>query len=466
MKNTSRRLPLSLLLIFIMFTLLVAFRPTAAHAATRQTDVTTPSSGNILVNVPGEFATADVAAILNLVNSYRREACQNGYPNPGNPSVPLSMSDYSKVQWSGDLEWIAQTRAAEGSVFQSHDRPNGASCFDIQHNGVYSSSETLAWNYGSLLGGIQQWYGEKADWVNQRSGAVTGHYTAMIDPYLKYIGIGCFTSTSGDWSCVAGAYSYSSSLSTAQQGLYGRHTQIMEVPSSSLSSLTIQGASTVAIGKTAAYSSLQTVSFPGIMGGTLLTPVQPSGTATWSSSNSSVATISSGGSLTAHAPGNVSITLSYSGGASASKTVTVTKPAKGTAISFGGARFKITNASGEVAYTKGPSGAKTVTIPGEIRYSGFTYKVTSIANNAFKNSKVLKTATIGPNVQVIGQKAFYNCKKLKTLTIQSMKLKASKVGSKAFAKTGIKKVKVPKGKKKAYKKWLAKKGVSKKAKIK
>lgn len=78
----------------------------------------------------------------------------------------------------------------------------------------------------------------------------------------------------------------------------------------------------------------------------------------------------------------------------------------------------------------------------------------------------MKSVTIPVNVTAIGQKAFYNCKKLKKLTIQSLKLKKGTVGSKSFAKTGIKKVKVPKARKKAYKKWLYKKGIAKKAKIK
>ena len=463
MTKCTRRIILPLFLFSLFFSVMMAL---SAAAAVRPTDVSSPAGGNVLVNVPGEFAKADVAAILKMVNGYRLEACKNGYPDPRNPSAKLTKSDYSEVKWSGDLEWIAQTRAAEGSVLQDHYRPNGTICFTAHHGSVYSSAETLAWNYGSLTGGIEQWYEEKADWVAQNSSAVTGHYTAMIDPDLKYIGIGCFTSKSGGWSCVAGAYSSSDSLSTAQQGLYGKHTQVMEVPATRVSGLSIQGPASVVVGKTAACSTLQTVSFPGIMGGTLSTPVQPSGTPSWSSSDSSVASVGSNGKITTRSVGKATISVKYSGGASASKVITVTKPVKGTVISCSGADYKITNASGEVAYTKDLTSGKSVTIPAAVQYYGITYKVTSIAKNAFKNNKTMTAVTIGPNVKVIGQKAFYNCKKLKKLTIKSKKLKAGKVGSKSFAKTGIKKVKCPKSKKKAYKKWLTKKGISKKAKIK
>lgn len=143
---------------------------------------------------------------LNLVNQYRKEACTKGYPDPWQESRKLTPSDYHPVKWSGDLEWIAQLRAAEGTVVQDHLRPNGAYVFSDERNGVTPSVETLAWNFGSLLGGIKQWYEEKEDWVEQNPNKETGHYTAMIDPEMNYIGIGCFTSTSGDWSCVAGAF--------------------------------------------------------------------------------------------------------------------------------------------------------------------------------------------------------------------------------------------------------------------
>ena len=67
----------------------------------------------------------------------------------------------------------------------------------------------------------------------------------------------------------------------------------------------------------------------------------------------------------------------------------------------------------------------------------------------------------------IGKKAFFQCKKLKTIQINSKKLTAKTVGAKAFAKTFAKaKVKAPKAKRAAYKKFLYKKGLSKNAKIK
>ena len=108
-----------------------------------------------------------------------------------------------------------------------------------------------------------------------------------------------------------------------------------------------------------------------------------------------------------------------------------------------------------------------ITIPSTVKIDGITYKVTSIGKNAFKGCTKLTTVTIGKNVTKIGSKAFYGCKKLKNITIKTTKLKSKSVGSKAFKGTSTKaKVKVPKKSLKAYKKFLVKKGISKKAKIK
>ncbi|MDD6069246.1 MAG: leucine-rich repeat domain-containing protein [Clostridiales bacterium] len=150
----------------------------------------------------------------------------------------------------------------------------------------------------------------------------------------------------------------------------------------------------------------------------------------------------------------------------------------------------------------------TVTIPSTVTIDNVTYKVTGIADDAFKNNKTvkkvvigknvttignsafsgavkLKAVTIGANVTSIGDKAFYKCtaltkitipskvtkigksafygcKNLKNITIKTTKLTTKKVGSKAFY--GIHKkatIKVPKSKYKAYKTMLKGKGLRK-----
>ena len=198
------------------------------------------------------------------------------------------------------------------------------------------------------------------------------------------------------------------------------------------------------------------------------------------------------------------------------KKIKVSIPKKGSKHLLSSGTYKVTASSSkkkEVTFIK-PKNKKVtnVKIPKTVKIKGYTYKVTTINKNAFKGCKKLKKVVIGKNVKIIGskafygckkhtkvtiganvttigasafekctslksiaipkkvkkigKKAFYGCKKLKTINIKTTKLKAKTVGAKAFGNIYKKpKVKVPKNSKKAYKKWLKKKGLTKKAKI-
>lgn len=104
----------------------------------------------------------------------------------------------------------------------------------------------------------------------------------------------------------------------------------------------------------------------------------------------------------------------------------------------------IAGASGTAAVEyKAPTNKKAavVNVPNVIVINNVTYKVASIAPNAFKNSKKLKTINIGGNVEVIGANAFSGSSKLTTITIGS---KVTAIGAKAFYKcTALNKVTIP-----------------------
>ncbi len=126
------------------------------------------------------------------------------------------------------------------------------------------------------------------------------------------------------------------------------------------------------------------------------------------------------------------------------------------AVSMDGVKFKVTDISDNAF--NGCKKLKSVTIG---------KSVTTIGNKAFSKCTSLKKITIPAGVTKIGKKAFYGCKKLKTITIKSKKLNSKSVGAQAFK--GLYKkavIKVPKNQKKAYTKWLKKKGITKKMKIK
>ncbi|MDD6071645.1 MAG: alpha-amylase family glycosyl hydrolase [Clostridiales bacterium] len=178
--------------------------------------------------------------------------------------------------------------------------------------------------------------------------------------------------------------------------------------------------------------------------------------------------------------------------------------------------YRVTNdeiGNREVEYVVSRIKSEKVVVPDQVVVNGKSYKVTAVAESAFKDKRSLKSVEIGKNVEVIeknafngcknlsevvvsgnvttiqdkafykcnslksitipskvgkiGKQAFYGCKKLKEITIKSTKLTRGKIGNNAFK--GIPSnatVKVPKSKLSAYKKLLREKGLSTKVKIK
>lgn len=167
-------------------------------------------------------------------------------------------------------------------------------------------------------------------------------------------------------------------------------------------------------------------------------------------------------------------------------------PVKGTKVESGSLKYEVIK-SDKVKGTVAVTGAKSkkaakIVIPKTITVNNYTFKVTSIKENAFSNMKKLTDVTIGSNVTMIGSnafkkctklkfivipkdvtaisaKAFAGCKKLKGIMIRSDKIKT--IGSGAFKGTAAKAtVKVSKKRRKKYVSLFIKKGkLSKKAKF-
>ena len=144
-------------------------------------------------------------------------------------------------------------------------------------------------------------------------------------------------------------------------------------------------------------------------------------------------------------------------------------PAKGTKLTAKGASYQVTDAAEKnptVVYVGSKKQKASVTIPDTVTIDKVTYKVTSIAANAFKNNKKLKKVVIGKNVTKIGKKAFYGCSKLKKITVKTTKLTKKNVGRQAFK--GIHKkatFKVPKKKISSYRKVFRARGAAKTTKV-
>jgi hypothetical protein len=146
-------------------------------------------------------------------------------------------------------------------------------------------------------------------------------------------------------------------------------------------------------------------------------------------------------------------------------------PKKGTSVKVGKLVYKVTKSDatkGTVTVVKAKDKKqKSISIPATVNINGYNFKVTSIANKAFKKNKKLTSIIIGKNVKTIGKEAFYGCTKLKKITVKSKVV--SKVNKNAFKNIHKKaKIKLPKMSSKKYKKYkkkFAKKGQAKTVKI-
>ena len=332
MKQTNLQKMIALLLSIICCICMTGMHMTQAAEKQPQilpTDVSKASSGCVLVGIEGSFVT-EVQAALDRVNEIRREACTEGVPDPSNPGRKLTLSDYVPIQWSSSLEYIARIRAAEAIVLVDHQRPNGTVCFSLKApDGTSSYGEVLAWNSSSssnMVRGINQWYGEKEDWVAQNSGAVTGHYTSMIDPENKYIGLGAFISEFGSWRCcVSGEFSSRNGSGSAAADAVDHCIQTIEVKKSDVQELKI-----FLDGEEVSDDHLLGLGKQVVLSGKMKV-VTEDGTAfcdsldnlTWTSSDASVAEVDDSGTVTAKKAGNATISASDGSGMSASCKIMV-----------------------------------------------------------------------------------------------------------------------------------------------
>jgi len=161
-------------------------------------------------------------------------------------------------------------------------------------------------------------------------------------------------------------------------------------------------------------------------------------------------------------PGTAKVTITGKGSYTGSVTkIFVIIAANGKTYTQGKYKYKVTNAStksGTVTLVKPNKATMTsVKVVDKVKIGKYSYKVTGIAANAFKNNKKLKTVKIGKNVKNIGANAFMGCKVLRKITVSSKNIKS--VGKNALkgihAKAAIN---VPAGYLKKYKKIFSKKG--------
>lgn len=164
-------------------------------------------------------------------------------------------------------------------------------------------------------------------------------------------------------------------------------------------------------------------------------------------------------------PGNAQLILTGKGGYNGSITKTfVISARKGKVYTVGSYQYRVINSSvksGTVRFLKPVKRTlKSAKVPASVKIGNYTYKVTEIGKEAFKNNKRLTSVIIDKNVKVIHSSAFSGAKQLKKITVKSKVLKkVYKNTFKNIHKRAV--IRVPSSKLKAYQKLMANKGQSK-----
>lgn len=208
----------------------------ALNSGAHRCNVNAPRSGKLFIQLYGTFDTTSRDYMLNTINSYRLEACQNGYPDPRNPGRGLTMADYVPIRWSRGLEEMAMLRAAEATYSRHHLKITGEDCWNSSYD-VASSGEILAWGT-NIPGGIANWYSERSAWVTGQASA-GGHYAQMINPSNIYMGMAGFNTTQ------ACEFTSQPGLDESKIDVSQYSSQLAEVSSVDVTSITIKTAACV-----------------------------------------------------------------------------------------------------------------------------------------------------------------------------------------------------------------------------
>ena len=198
-------------------------KKTVIHSEVQQ-----PSSGNVILGIKGEFLTPDKEAILNRINEIRQEAANERL-----------VTKFVPIKWSTELEKTALIRAVESDITSDHKRLT-----DKEWISAFSETskegkiaENLAWNDSGFLEAIEQWYGEKEDFMKFRRGekvkGAIGHYRSLIDPGFKAVGLAAFKNPKSPYNIVTVAQDFAT-LGESEEllGTYGEGVLYTEASAS------------------------------------------------------------------------------------------------------------------------------------------------------------------------------------------------------------------------------------------
>lgn len=205
-----------------------------------------------------------------------------------------------------DLLDIAMQRAAELSMYYSHTRPDGSTCFTISGRGT-KKAENIAAGYATPQEVMK-------GWVNS-----PGHYANIMDYQMVSIGIGCFADSGGTMYWVQFFDNAAPSEVSVSESKEAERTVSINVSNLNMQTINSQDFSCKDKNKTVdmeiVHKNREMTS-----GTQKLLP----GSFSFASSNPAIAKVDANGRITVLTPGTAIITASVKGKDSCTVTRTVT----------------------------------------------------------------------------------------------------------------------------------------------
>ncbi len=395
------------------------------------------ASSSVNVGLTGSYYV-NIQEALDRINAIRYEACREGVKNPADTSKNLTLSDYHPIKWSSELERVARQRAAEAAVAISHNRPDGSGWSDLPST-VFNCAEVIAWYWSTnMVNGIDMFYGEKSAWVNN-TGAVTGHYTAMINPRYTYIGLGLFSCDSVSYrTTLCGRFATATGLDETKGKAAENTTVTIAVKPENIknpSLVSATGKDTVDQGGTLKFTLNADLDYPG------KGSVNVQNGITWKSSDESIMTVS-GGTVTGKKAGSAvlkatvgSVTASYTVKVLAAETISLDKTSltleKGKSATLKATVTLPNGGSSAVTWSSSNTGVATVSSGNVTAVAEGTATIT--AKSAGGKTAACKVTVTKPSVPVTSVKL--NTTSLTLGVGQTYTLKATVAPSNATDKT-------------------------------
>lgn len=146
----------------------------------------------------------EARTMLSLINDFR-SGNDAWYWNSDNTTKTMC-TDLGTLTYDYELEKVAVERAKELTVYYSHTRPNGESCFTAYPSGkYYTCGENIACGQGTAEQVFRDWREDNDDYSGQ------GHRRNMLNDDFNAVGFACFEV--GGIKCWVQEFGYKSSFS-------------------------------------------------------------------------------------------------------------------------------------------------------------------------------------------------------------------------------------------------------------